>query len=107
MLKSEFLRFCDNPEIACCKAEREFEQLRAENTSLREQLAESQRREQAAVESWRGFCSKCLRRDKQYLSDGQMDAVCVTCRANGKCNWQWRGPQAGKGEADGSGAQGD
>lgn len=50
MLRDGFLRFCDNPEIACCKAERELEQLRAENASLRAQLAESQRRERAAVE---------------------------------------------------------
>ena len=27
--------------------------------SLQAQLAESQRRERAAIESWRGFCSKC------------------------------------------------
>ena len=53
MLRDGFLRFCDNPEIACCKAERELEQLRAENASLRAQLAESQRRERAAVPAHR------------------------------------------------------
>jgi len=50
MLRDGFLRFCNDPEIACCKAERELEQLRTENASLREQLAEAQRREKAAVE---------------------------------------------------------
>ena len=50
MLRDGFLRFCNGPEIACCKAERELEQLRTENASLREQLAESQRRERAAVD---------------------------------------------------------
>lgn len=50
MRKDGFLRFCDDPEIACCKAERELEQLRAESASLREQLDEGQRRERAAVE---------------------------------------------------------
>lgn len=45
MLRDGFLRFCNDPEIACCKAERELEQLRTENASLREQLAESQRRQ--------------------------------------------------------------
>ena len=39
MLRDGFLRFCNDPEIACCKAERELEQLRTENASLREQLA--------------------------------------------------------------------
>ena len=55
MLRDGFLRFCDNPEIACCKAERELEQLRAENASLRAQLAESQRREKAAVEELKHY----------------------------------------------------
>lgn len=60
---------------------------------LQAQLAKSQRRELAAVESWRGFCVKCTWNGKQHLSDGKMDDRCVTCRANEKCNWQWRDPQ--------------
>lgn len=43
-----------------------------------------------AVESWRGFCSKCAWRGKRHLSDGQLDARCKTCLENGKCNWEWR-----------------
>lgn len=45
----------------------------------------------AAVDSWRGFCSKCVWNGEQYLSDGKMDDRCKTCRENNKCNWQWRG----------------
>ena len=82
MLKSGFLRFCDNPEIACCKAERELEQLRTENASLREQLAESQRREQAAVE----FIKYLDRNYSGYMAEDERFA-------------EWRGPQEdGKGE---------
>ena len=67
--------------------------------TARAEGAEAER--DAAIADWRGFCAKCSRRSKQYLylSDGQMDAVCATCRANGKCNWEWRG-KAGKGEAE-------
>ena len=67
--------------------------------TARAEKAEAER--DAAIADWRGFCAKCSKRSKQYLSDGQMDAVCATCRANGKCNWEWRGPQeAGKGETE-------
>ena len=58
MLKDGFLRFCDNPEIACCKAEKELERLRNENAALRIQLSESQRREQDARNE---LCIKCGR----------------------------------------------
>ena len=39
MLRDGFLRFCDDPELACCRAEAELGQLRAENTQLRIKLA--------------------------------------------------------------------
>jgi hypothetical protein len=42
MLRDGFLRFCDDPEIACCRAEAELGQLRIENAQLRAQLAELQ-----------------------------------------------------------------
>ena len=90
MLRDGFLRFCDNPEIACCKAERELEQLRAENASLRAQLAESQRRERAAVEDARqgSVCRTC-----HYLNNG-----CEPLNLDAGCHkWQWRGQQAVKG----------
>ena len=62
MLRDGFLRFCNDPEIACCKAERELAQLRMENASLREQITESHRREQAAVEDimCRDHCDVCI-----------------------------------------------
>lgn len=50
MLRDGFLRFCNDPEIACCKAEAELGRLRTENAQLRSQLQEAQRRERAAVE---------------------------------------------------------
>ena len=98
MLRDGFLRFCDNPEIACCKAERELEQLRAENASLRAQLAESQRRERAAVEDLKRFSACCQ-------CNANIDGSCCdmfdgTAENKYFCsNWQWRGPQAEKGEA--------
>jgi uncharacterized Fe-S radical SAM superfamily protein PflX len=104
MLKSGFLRFCDNPEIACCKAERELEQLRTENASLREQLAESQRRERAAVEDLKlalidetlDPCNCCEYGRTNHCThpDGP------TCGETGGKNFEWRGQQAGKGEAE-------
>ena len=76
MLRDGFLRFCNDPEIACCKAERELKQLRAENASLREQLAESQRREQAAVEDM----TAVLKRDS--------DDICAYCKNRIECKSQ-------------------
>lgn len=119
MLRDGFLRFCDNPEIACCKAERELEQLRAENASLRAQLAESQRRERAAVEDLNGTgaCFTC----KHFRRNGGDCFGAGRCRLDGieiwPCNepgvyrvevpddgrktYEWRGPQeAGKGDAE-------
>jgi hypothetical protein len=42
MLRDGFLRFCDDPEIACCRAEAELGQLRTENAQLHAKLAELQ-----------------------------------------------------------------
>lgn len=68
---------------------------------LEQQLAASQRREQAAVEDLKalsesnGDCSMCLhfqKNDSEYFPD------CDTCPCdNGLNKWQWRGHQeAGK-----------
>ena len=40
MLRDGFLRFCDDPELACCRAEAELGQLRIENVRLRAELQE-------------------------------------------------------------------
>ena len=64
-----------------------------EFTAKLEELAEVKAERDAAIEDWRGFCVKCAWNGKQRLSDGEMDARCATCRANNKCNWEWRGPQ--------------
>ena len=84
MLKDGFLRFCDNPEIACCKAEKELEQLRNENVALRAKLSESQRREQAAVE----FIKYLDRNYSGYMAEDERFA-------------QWRGQEAWKEKNDG------
>lgn len=68
------------------KAANALEQLQAENNRLR-------RERDAAVESWRGFCSQCAWKNHQYLADGKMNDRCRTCRDNAKCNWKWRGPK--------------
>ena len=138
MLRDGFLRFCNDPEIACCKAERELEQLRTGNASLREQLAESQRRGQAAVEDMTAvlkrdsddICAYCKNRieckneqcEKYSSGVGDVDGnypdwkwTCMdfdygTCSLleDTPCNgcfdddckgFEWRGPQAGKGDA--------
>lgn len=61
--------------------------------ALTEALSQVKQERDAAIEDWRGFCVKCAWNGKQRLSDGEMDARCATCRANNKCNWEWRGPQ--------------
>lgn len=50
MLRNGFLRFCDDPEIACCRAEAELGQLREENAQLRTELAELQELAKAKAE---------------------------------------------------------
>lgn len=95
MIKNGFLRFCDDPELACVKAESELGRLRNENTLLRAQLAESQRRERAAVEDLAIACScdVCSKRGKVRFSSCKS---CITESA-----FEWRGPQeAVKGEAE-------
>ena len=42
MFKYGFTRFCDDPEITCCKAEKELELLHEENERLYAELAELQ-----------------------------------------------------------------
>ena len=42
MNKYGFLRFCDDPEIACCRAERELFQLRTDYAQLRAELEQAQ-----------------------------------------------------------------
>ena len=67
------------------------------------ELERMRRERDAAIENWQGFCAKCSWRGKQYLTDGKMDARCDTCRKNGKCNWEWRGPQEAEKDGEGNG----
>ena len=50
MLRDGFLRFCDDPDIACCRAEAELGKLRIENGQLYAELAELQELAQAKAE---------------------------------------------------------
>lgn len=50
MLRDGFLRFCDDPDIACCRAEAELGKLRIENDQLYAELAELQELAQAKAE---------------------------------------------------------
>ena len=96
MLRDGFLRFCNDPEIACCKAERELEQLRAENASLRAQLAESQRREQAAVEDLNSLARFEKERCAYCLHDEECEPGEMLCSYKGNKAFEWRGPQEDK-----------
>lgn len=70
------------------KAANALEQLQAENDRLR-------RERDAAVESWRGFCSQCAWKNHQYLADGKMDDRCRTCRDNAKMQLEMARPAQG------------
>jgi hypothetical protein len=94
MLRDGFLRFCDNPEIACCKAEAELGRLRQENHRLRAELLKSQRRERAAIA------------DLEYIHCAGRFG-CLVCHNNdickrqtiqiGKCvDFKWRDTQESK-----------
>jgi hypothetical protein len=96
MIKNGFLRFCDDPELACCRAERELGQLREENVQLRSQLQDAERRAAAAVRDINSvrMCHTC----KHFLREFGMGGIeckipCATIRHE---NFEWRGPQAGE-----------
>lgn len=87
---NKFTRYCNDPELACCRAEKELGRLAAENATLRAQLAQVQRERVAAVQDIDRKCVTCGKRkgwetctEGAFISDGN---VCL--------NWQWRG--AGK-----------
>ena len=94
MLRDGFLRFCNDPEIACCKAEREFKQLRVEAANqqalclrLQAQLASTLTRAEAA-EAERDAAVAFI----HYLDYNYSGYMCEDGRFK-----EWRGPQAGKG----------
>ena len=72
----------------------EPEEIRA----LKAQLAESQRREKAAVEDIGHICHTCNRVDICKIKDNY-NLLEIHTDATGQCNkWQWRGPVDEKGE---------
>lgn len=102
MLRDGFLRFCNDPEIACCKAEAELGRLRTENAQLRSQLQESQRRERAYAEAIKRhyadmtsqcfICYSCVNHDAREKAqwDGKKleNYACSGC-GSGKPKWQF------------------
>lgn len=102
MIKNGFLRFCDDPELACCRAERELGQLREKNAQLRSQLQDTQRRErahEAAIKrhyadmtSQCFICYSCVNHDARQKAkwDGKKleDYACSGC-GDGKPNWKF------------------
>lgn len=101
MRRNGFLRFCDYPGIACCEAEAELGQLRAENARLRAELIEARHRATAAIED-------------MALIAGQSNSAltCNCCKYNpndmgceldgsqfddaGECHFTWCEPEGGK-----------
>ena len=65
---------------------------------LMDKLASVTAERDAAVNDLRGKCQYCARQPMRHLSDGQLDALCVTCQKYNKCNWKYRG--AGKEQND-------
>lgn len=92
MLRDGFLRFCNDPEIACCKAEKELGQLRMENAQLRAQLHEAQRRERAAVEDINGLGRFEQERCAYCAYDNGCEPGEMRCRYLGDKAFEWRGP---------------
>lgn len=98
MLKDGFLRFCDDPEIACCRGEAELGQLRNENAQLRSQLLATQRRADAAVEDLYKACrhTPCN------------TGICVKKNCTGNhipCEFEWRGLEDARTEMVEEGAE--
>ncbi len=100
MLKDGFLRFCNDPELACCRAEKELGQLRIENENLHTQLAKSRERERAAVRDLialahkYGDCEFCAwRDDKGHCAEPNPGDLCAE-----HYKMKWRGPAGEGGE---------
>ena len=89
MHRDGFLRFCDDPEIACCRAEAELGQLRTENARLTKERDEAQRRERAAVECQNVLVGLIAER----LSAGSFEKLCELADELEVFVTDWRGPQ--------------
>lgn len=59
MLRDGFLRFCDDPEIACCKAERELGELRTENAQIKKENKALDMKLSRAIKVIDGICEHC------------------------------------------------
>ena len=70
--------------------------------SLTAQLAASQRREKAAVEDLNGLARFEKERCAYCLHDEECEPGEMLCSYKGDKAFEWRGPQVGKGEADGN-----
>lgn len=80
MIKNGFIRFCNEPETACCKAEAE--------------LADSRRRESAAVEDLRDSanCDSVCKHGRCNDNDCEEHKGTLTENSINSC-FEWRGTQ--------------
>lgn len=62
---------------------------------LRQQLAESERREKAAVADLHGYCKACINIARTLDFDELVKPICRECNKIIKQNWQWRGVEKG------------
>lgn len=79
MLKDGFLRFCDDPEISCCRGEAELGLLREENVRLRAQLAVRDAEIDRLTEAL------------EIAKRGHVDCMSAERQADGKCLGYGRG----------------
>jgi hypothetical protein len=89
MLKDGFLRFCNDPEIACCKAEAELGRLRQENAALKSERDEQYKTAQTAIRAMTEEYNKAVK-DNAVLHRALGNAVkyfnCSRCGYAGKCD---------------------
>ena len=94
MLKDGFLRFCDDPEVACCRAEHELAQLRREITRLKAENAELRMRCEVLMSDLKGDCASCAK-------NGVDSDVCVKCVESEIFDeYEWRGSKGETGAND-------
>ena len=65
--------------------------------TARAEAAEAER--DAAVADMHGYCKACINAPKTLDYDDLIKPICRECNKVIKQNWQWRGQQAGKGDA--------
>ena len=86
MLKDGFLRYCDDPDIACCRGEAELGRLRIENARRRADLERVERERDAAIADIK--CVPSIWPCYACKHTGQMSD---RCHKNDRECFEWRG----------------